>query len=141
MIKLKQILTEQSSAAKTEFLIAQKIAADLEDKIYTNPDTYFSDYRSLINDSEALAHNWLSKYWNKTHSANIKKLQNSKFDFSKKNAQYLIAVRNIVLNSIMKDDFKPYSFGILDTKGNTYSNAPIKTKRKVYNITWSYFKG
>ena len=141
MIKLKQILNEQSSAAKNEFLMAQKIAADLEDKIYTNPDTYFNEYRSFINDSEAMAHNWLVKHWNKTHSANVKKLQNSKFNFSKKNAQYLLDAYKLVLNSIYNDDFQGYTLGILDTKGNTNSNAPIKTKDKVYNLTWTYFKG
>ena len=141
MIKLKQILNEQSSAAKNEFLMAQKIAADLEDKIYTNPDTYFSEWRSLLGDSEASAHNWLVRHWNKTHSTNFKKLQNSKFDFSKKNAQYLLDAYKLVLNSIYNDDFQGYTLGILDTKGNKNSNAPIKTKDKVYNLTWSYFKG
>ena len=105
------------NAQKKEYELAVKIAEDLVDKVYGHSDAFFHEFKNnrkaggiISIDDEYGAYKKLFYYYHKTWVPKLKKLEQSKFKWSKMNAGILKSAWNFSINTIYKNEFQLWKY-------------------------------
>ena len=109
--KIKQ--TQVKIAQKKEYQLAKKIAEDLVDKVYGHSYDFFNEFQNsryaggiIAMDDSYGAYKKIDKYYKKTWVLSLKKLEKSKFKWSRMNADILKSAWNFSINTIYENDFQ-----------------------------------
>jgi len=115
--QLKIANKKKKEKQKKEYELAVKIAEDLVDKVYGHSDAFFHEFKNnrkaggiISMDDEYGAYKKLFYYYHKTWVPKLKKLEQSKFKWSKMNAGILKSAWNFSINTIYKNEFQLWKY-------------------------------
>ena len=98
---------------KKEYELAHKIAADLVDKVTVHPYAFFNEFQNsryaggiIAMDDSYGAYKKLFNYYHNTWKSKIDKLGNSKYKWSRMNADILRSQWNFSINTIYENEFQ-----------------------------------
>jgi hypothetical protein len=123
-------LLQIDDTTQKEFDLTVKIANDLYNVLTKNPEKYFKKFRSILNDKEDAAADWLRNAFNNAWGADLQKLLSSKSPSIQSNAKIINYWASYAVNSMSMRSWS----------GTMIIKHPVSAeKNKTFNLKFNYF--